>query len=366
MGVPAYGELEVASWFCPCPIVAVTGSNGKTTATTLIAALLSAAGMHAPACGNIGRALADVVDDLHATSVAVVEVSSFQLATIASFRPHVAIILNVSPDHLDWHGSMDAYRQAKHRIAGSQGAEDWLIVNADDEQIHAERIATAAGRLAFSVERDGTAAFVRGDSVYVDLGSGAVPVFAVSQLRLLGRHNLSNATAAALCARLFGVSPQAIAGAVQAFAGVEHRLEVVGRIAGVTYINDSKATNVDATCVALAAVEAPIHLILGGRHKGAPYGPIAQAAGGRLASVVAIGEAADLIAADLGAVVGVQRAPTLADAVHLCFRAAGPGDVVLLSPACSSFDMFSDFEARGRAFKDAVAHLAAQAAAVEP
>jgi UDP-N-acetylmuramoylalanine--D-glutamate ligase len=352
LGLPVYSEVELGWWLCPCPVVAVTGSNGKTTTTAL----------NAVACGNIGLAFADVADQLGPDSVAVVEMSSFQLATIDAFRPHVAVILNVSPDHLDWHGTLEAYRLAKHRVARNQGPADWLLLNADDPEIGADRIVTGARRLEFTVaDTPGAAAFIRRGTVWLAGGAAPAPAFAVSDLRLRGRHNLSNAVAASLSARLMGAPAEAIAAGIRAFPGIEHRLEDVGQVNGVTFINDSKATNVDATCVALAAVEGPVHLILGGRDKGAPYEPIVRAGRvgpGHLASVVAIGEAAPTIEAQIGKAVPFRRAAGLEEAVRRAFLDARPGEVVLLSPACSSFDMFADFEERGRAFRAAVAALA--------
>jgi len=364
-GLRIYAELEFASWVCRSPIVAVTGSNGKTTTTALIAALLAQAGRSARACGNIGLPLSAVVDELPADAVAVVEASSFQLAAIDTFRPHVAAILNLAHDHLDWHGSLEAYRRAKHRVAENQTVDDWLIVNADDPLTQATDVRTRARCVAFSLERhEGVAAFVRDGWLWLAVDGRPERLVPGEELLLPGRHNLANAAAAALAASLCHAPPAAVAAGLRAFRGVEHRLELVARIGGVAFVNDSKATNVDAACVALAAIEGPIHLILGGRDKGAPYAPIARAARGRVRSVLVIGEAAPVIASALGDQLPVTRADSLEDAVRRAHQAARPGDTVLLSPACSSFDAYTDFEARGQAFKAAVAAL--QRAATMP
>lgn len=357
-GIPIIGELELAYRVARCRIVAVTGSNGKTTTTALVAALLEGAGMHAVACGNIGLPFSAVADDLAADDVAVVEASSYQLATIAAFRPDVAVLLNLQPDHLDWHGSLEAYRAAKHRIAQNQGPADALVLNADDPALAPEGLVSAARRYFFSLEREeGMAAFVRAGVLYCRLQGEAQAVLATSELLVPGRHNVANAAAAVLAAALSGADVPAMADALRSFRGIEHRLEDCGRVGAVRFVNDSKATNVDATCTAVRAIEAPLHLILGGRDKGAPYTPIVAAGGDRVRSVVVLGEAADRIERDLAGAFPLRRARDLEEAVALAAAAASAGDVVLLSPACSSFDMFEDFEARGRAFKAAVAAM---------
>jgi UDP-N-acetylmuramoylalanine--D-glutamate ligase len=388
-GLPIYSELEVAWWFCRAPVVAVTGSNGKTTTTSLIGHMFTAGGSHAEVCGNIGRPLADVVDDLPASGVAVVEVSSFQLETIDAFRPEVALILNLQADHLDRHGSFEAYALAKYRIAANQSPSDVLITNLEDPTLRDADLPGSAWRLTFTtLDEPAADAYVKngrlvvrpfrpvhpafgttpasrdGVEAPVNLPPAVpvepVPVLPTADIRLSGRHNLANAAAASLACVASGVRIDAIAEALRTFAGVEHRIEPCGEVAGVLFVNDSKATNVDATCVALAAMDRPTVLILGGRHKGAPYTPIASAGAGRLKSIIAIGESRDRIAADLACAFPLSVAPGLDDAVTTAFAVAAPGDVVLLSPACASFDMFTDFEARGRAFKAAVAELAAR------
>ena len=373
--LPVYSELELASWFCPARIAAITGTNGKTTTTALTGTMLDVAGHAASVCGNIGVPLSLVVDDLTDRHVAVVEVSSYQLHAIESFRPNAAIVTNLRPDHLDWHGSLEAYYAAKARIGVNQNPDDALVHNLDDPNTDAATFAGAARRLGFTVGdwRPGASAFVRdgwltlsesmarGDPLAPSGPAAAIPVLRAAEVRLRGRHNLANAAAAALAAAQLGAPVGAIAQALRDFGGVEHRLESVGQVGGVSFVNDSKATNVDSVCVALEATPGPVVLILGGRDKGAPYGPIAEAAGGRLRAVVLIGEAADEIERQLrdafAAPPALIRAGTLELAVRASVAVAVRGDTVLLSPACSSFDMFADFEERGRQFKRCVALL---------
>ncbi|UCC45706.1 MAG: UDP-N-acetylmuramoyl-L-alanine--D-glutamate ligase [Candidatus Zixiibacteriota bacterium] len=357
-GIPLFSELEFASWFCEGQIVAVTGSNGKTTTTTLIGEILKADGHDVNVCGNIGRPFSEVVQYMAKESIAVVEVSTFQLETIESFRPKVAVILNLTPDHLDRHGSFDIYRKLKHRITENQVAGDYLILNRDDPETMAEVPQSAAGRLFFSLSHtEGVASYVEDDALHVLLGHESTGIIDCRDILMPGRHNLQNAAAATLAASLFDVHASIISRVLESFPGVEHRLESLGRVAGVKFYNDSKATNVSSVCVALEAVEEPVYLICGGRDKGSSYDPIAEAGRNKIKGLIVIGEAREKIVAALGKAFEVQLAATLEEAVEAAFEAARPGDAVLLSPGCASFDMFENFEERGHVFKAAVQAL---------
>ena len=357
-GLPIFSEIELASWVCRAPIVAVTGSNGKTTTTTLTGAMLRDAGLTTEVCGNIGRPFADIADTIPENGVVVLEVSSYQLETIADFRPHVALILNLQPDHLDRHGSFENYVAAKYRIAENQRSSDYLIVNQGDAAIDIDNIETSAARLAFSIaSRNGACTFVEEGWLWARAGREWFKIIHTDDIRIRGRHNLENAAAAVAAAMLFDVSVNKIAGTLKTFAGVEHRLEPVGAVAGINFINDSKATNVDATVVALQSMTTGVFLICGGRDKGYPYQPWLKAGKDKVRGLVAIGEAKEKIFRELGQQFPTEFADTLEDAVRKAFHQAEPGDTVLLSPGCASFDMFENFEARGRAFKDAVAGL---------
>ncbi len=357
-GIPVFSEIEFASWVCKGQIVAITGSNGKTTTTTLIGEMLTAGGYKTFVCGNIGEPFAGVADSIPAQGIAVVEISTFQLETIADFRPHIAMILNLSEDHLDRHGSFENYKAAKYRITDNQTADDYLILNLDDPILTSDHIRTKASRLFFSVhDKPEAYAFVKDDRLWIRKGTQETEIIKCSDILIPGPHNLQNASAAAIVASLLDVSPAVLHSVLSTFPGVEHRLERVGVVNGVTFINDSKATNVNSVCYALQSVQPPIYLILGGRDKGAPYEPLIQYGKGKIKGIVAIGEAREKIRNSLSRVFSVTFADSLVDAVQACYKMALPGETVLLSPACASFDMFENFEHRGRVFKDAVARL---------
>lgn len=354
-GIPLFSELEFASWLTPAPIIAITGSNGKTTTTTLVGELLAAAGRHVAVCGNIGTPLAAVASSLSEQSVAVVETSSFQLATIADFRPRVAAILNISPDHLDWHGGFVGYKKAKYRITENQTTGDLLVLNADDHDLTSDQLSTSAEIKTFSIRADRQADVVVRDGMLAYWRSNRlVPILPVAEIRIPGPHNVQNAAAAALMVEPFGVPVETIAAVLRSFAGVEHRLESVATIAGISFVNDSKATNVDSAASALLALPGPLLLIMGGRDKGASYKPLIELGAGKIRHLLLIGEAKDKIFAELGQHFQSEFAESLEQAVQRAFAAACPGETVLLSPGCSSFDMFDNFEHRGRVFKQSV------------
>jgi len=357
-GIPCFSELEFASWLCSGPIVAVTGSNGKTTTTALLGEIFTAAGFDTHLCGNIGLPLAEVVERITERSIAVVEVSTFQLETIADFRPHVAVILNLTPDHLDRHGTFEKYKEIKYRVTENQTVDDYLILNREDAETMADNPETEAARLYFSTaERNGAASYVENEVLYAGVKDQPVPVIRCEEIALPGPHNLQNVSAATVVARLFDIDVAVITDVLRSFAGVEHRLENVGTVAGVKFVNDSKATNVDAVCYALKSVKEPVCLICGGRDKGGSYAPIVDAGRDRLKGLVVIGEAREKIFDALGRAFPVQFAVDLEEAVEKGFEMAVPGETVLLSPGCSSFDMFANYEERGRTFKLAVRAL---------
>ena len=357
-GLPIFSELEVASWVCPGPMLAITGANGKTTTTTLLGEIMTAAGFDTHVCGNIGRPLADVIGLMKVDSVAVVEVSSFQLETISEFHPRVAAILNLTPDHIDRHGSFDAYKKTKYRITENQGREDVFVLNRDDVESMADNPPTRARKALFTIEAVRSCdAFAADGWLYVKVKGADQRIVKCDEIAIKGPHNLQNAAAAVLMAAQFGVSPEVMARVLVSFPGVEHRLERAGVVAGVTFINDSKATNIDSVRWALRSMETPVYLILGGRDKGAEFEPVAEIGRGKIRAIVAIGEAREKIFNALGRSVPTQFAESLAEAVHKCFEMAHPGETVLLSPGCASFDMFDNYEHRGRVFKQIVANL---------
>jgi UDP-N-acetylmuramoylalanine--D-glutamate ligase len=355
-------EIEVASWFAEAPIAAVTGTNGKTTTTALLGEIARAGRIRASVAGNIGRAFSEAVLADPAPDWFVIEVSSFQLARIRTFRPRVAVVLNLTPDHLDVYPSMAAYAADKARIAENMGAGDSLCLNAEDPALDGFGSGRPIERHRFHRRRP----VERGawiDDGWIALAGEADSgrVLPVAELGIPGAHNVQNGLAATLAGSLMGVPRGEIARALADFRGVPHRLETIAEIGGVRFVNDSKATNVDSALVALEAFEAPLVVILGGRHKQAPYAPLAPALAARGRRVLAIGEAAGRIAAELGASVEVEEVETLARAVRRASEVALPGDVVLLSPACSSYDQFANYEERGERFRELVRGLGAGA-----
>ncbi|MFN2431915.1 MAG: UDP-N-acetylmuramoyl-L-alanine--D-glutamate ligase [Gemmatimonadota bacterium] len=358
-GARVIGELELAYRYLATPVAAVTGTNGKTTTTALLQAMCERAGLRSRAAGNIGRALSEVVLAGEPLDVVVCEVSSFQLSWIDRFRPRVAVLTNFAPDHLDRYPDLAAYRADKEAVARNQTAEDALVLNADDPGSRGFAAGARASRHAFTTgaPREAGLGVARGMLVRRDAEGRERPVAPAEAVRLRGPHNLQNALAASLAALLLDVPPGPIEAALRAFPGVPNRLEEVGRVDGVTFVNDSKATNVDATVWALRSFDTPLHLILGGRHKGSPYAPLLAEMHGNVKQVLALGEARERIVAELGRDVPVTSVGSLEEAVHRAFRTAEGGDTVLLSPACSSYDMFRDFEERGEAFRRAVGSL---------
>ncbi|MFH2035160.1 MAG: UDP-N-acetylmuramoyl-L-alanine--D-glutamate ligase [Candidatus Zixiibacteriota bacterium] len=357
-GIPLFSEIELAYWFCSGRVIAITGSNGKTTTTSLIGAMLSSAGINNVVCGNIGHPFSDAVLEIGEEGYAVVEVSNFQLELIEEFTPFISIILNLTPDHLDRYENFDGYKKAKYRIAENQTSSDYLILNGDDSVIEKNNIGTKAKKIYFSTKQTlPTGVFQRGKSLVGIVGGEEINIIDVDKIRIPGPHNLQNAAAASLAALLAGAKPECITDALKSFPGVEHRLEDVTQVSGIKFVNDSKATNVDAVCYALKSFDAPICLIAGGRDKGGDFEPIVNSGRDKIKEIILIGEARDKMFNTLGKAFPVQFAENMEAAVNKAFTAASPGDIILLSPACASFDMFDNFEHRGKVFKKAVLSL---------
>jgi len=353
--VPVIGELELASRFLSGEVVAITGSNGKTTTTTLIGKIFADAGLKTLVGGNIGLPVIDLVAESAADTWSVLEVSSFQLETTVEFRPKIALVLNITPDHLDRHKTFERYAAAKTKITEQQGPEDFLVLNAEDVPTQMVAAKTEAQIFWFSgVRRVKQGAFVFGESVFwlASEGGKPEPVLPVAEIPLRGAHNIENVLAAVCAAKLAGIASEQIRASVASFHAVEHRLERVRTLGGVEYYNDSKATNVDATLKALASFGGGIHLILGGKDKNSDYTLLAPLVRERVAAVYTIGSAAEKIERELAGVVKMVSAETLANAVALAAVEAKAGDTVLLAPACSSFDQFENYEHRGRVFRE--------------
>ena len=359
-GLPVIGELELASRYLRGRVVAITGSNGKTTTTTLVGKIFEDAGVPTLVGGNIGLPVIELVAKSTEETVSVLEVSSFQLETIKEFHPQIAVVLNITPDHLDRHGSFENYAAAKTRITERQTADDFLVLNAEDKAAQMVALKTKAQIYWFSGRRPiKQGAFVHGESILFVAreGAKAEAVMPVSEIPLKGAHNVENVLAAVCTARLGKISAESIRASVAAFKAVEHRLELVKVLNEVEFYNDSKATNVDATMKALASFPGGIHLILGGKDKDSDYSLMLELLKERVKIVYTIGSAAEKIERQLQGVVKIVPAETLQVAVAKAAKAATIGDVVLLSPACSSFDQFENYEQRGRVFRQLVNEL---------
>jgi len=359
-GLQVIGELELASRYLQGQVVAITGSNGKTTTTTLVGKIFADAGVPTLVGGNIGLPVIDLVAKSTPETVSVLEVSSFQLETVEEFHPHIALVLNITPDHLDRHGSFEKYAAAKARITERQTGDDFLVLNAEDKATQMVALKTKAQIYWFSGRRPiKQGAFVHGESIlFVPReGAKAEPVMSVSEIHLKGSHNVENVLAAVCAARLAKIPMESIRASVAEFKAVEHRLELVRVVNGVEFYNDSKATNVDAAMKAVASFPGGIHLILGGKDKDSDYSLMSGMLTERVKIVYTIGSAAEKIERQLRGVVKIVPAETLQVAVAKSANAATVGDVVLLSPACSSFDQFENYEQRGRVFRQLVNEL---------
>lgn len=360
MGMRIVGELELGSQFLEGEVIAITGSNGKTTTTTLVGEILKASGRPTLVGGNIGRPVVELADEASADTWSVLEVSSFQLETIESFGPRIAMVLNLTPDHLDRHGTFAQYAAAKARITENQTADDFLVLNAEDVETQKIAARTRAQIFWFSNKRRvKQGAFVHGDGVYFCAREGArpEPVMPLAEITLAGAHNVENVCAAVCAARLAGVDAETIRRAVGQFKAVEHRLEFVRELDGVRWFNDSKATNVDATAKAVESFAGGIVLILGGKDKDSDYTTLGPLLRERVKLGITIGSAAEKIETQLAPFAKIEGAGTLERAVARARELATSGDVVLLAPACASFDQFRNYEHRGEVFKDLVRAL---------
>jgi UDP-N-acetylmuramoylalanine--D-glutamate ligase len=356
-GTPVWSEIELAWRFLRGKLVAITGSNGKTTTTSLVAHILKTSNVPTLIGGNIGTPLLALVETSVDTSVTVAEISSFQLETIDSFRPEIGVLLNLTPDHLDRHITFEEYAGAKMRMFENQLEKDIALLNADDPEV-TKRMPAKPKIFWFSRQkRVATGAFLRDDQIIFRHEGSEVELARLADIQLRGQHNVENVLASCAAAYLAGAVPAAIAAGVKSFRGVEHRLEFVAELSGVQYYNDSKATNVDAAVKAVEAFPGPLVVILGGRDKGSPYAPLRELLHERARLALLIGESAEKIAADLGDAVAFENAGTLQQALHIAARHVQPGDTVLLAPACSSFDQFENYQHRGRVFKELVAQM---------
>ncbi len=356
------GELELAGQFLPQRIVAITGSNGKTTTTTLAGEIVAAGGYATVVGGNIGTPAISLVERAKPETIVVLEVSSFQLETIRTFRPQIAVMLNVTPDHLDRHRTLEAYVEAKARILENQQGDDFAVLNADDPICVGLAPRTRAQVFWFSRKKEVEhGACVRDGRIFFRDAQGQQEILPLSEVPLKGTHNLENVLAGVCVGALMRCAPEQIRQAVRNFKAVEHRLEYVATIRGVDYYNDSKATNVDATIKALESFPANIHIILGGKDKGSDYTVLNDLLRQRAKQVYTIGAAAEKIEGQIKGAAEIVRAETLDNAVKRAAAIAQAGDVVLLAPACASFDQFQNYEHRGRVFKQVVRGLAEQA-----
>jgi UDP-N-acetylmuramoylalanine--D-glutamate ligase len=357
-GVDVVGEVEVAWRAIPNRFIAVTGTNGKTTTVELLGHIYRSAAEPVAVAGNVGTPLSSLAGEIDPAATVVCEVSSFQLEDTVAFAPECAVFLNLAPDHLDRHADLDAYLAAKLRVFANQGNDDLAVYNADEPALAGAELGGCARRVSFC--------HGAGPDCEVALAEGAIfhddtPLIEVGELGLFGEHNVANAMAAAAAALAMGLDRDAVRAGLRSFAGVPHRLEQVAEIDGVRFVNDSKATNVASASVGLRAFEGGVHAILGGSEKEEPFAPLVEPLRERCAACYLIGAAADRLATELAPVleagVELRRCADLDDAVRRAAAAARPGEVVLLSPACASFDAFANFEARGERFREVVEDL---------
>jgi UDP-N-acetylmuramoylalanine--D-glutamate ligase len=363
-GAEVIGEIELASRFLRGRIVAITGTNGKTTTTSLIGEMLKDAGLRVQVGGNIGKALISMIDSSRDDGWSVVEVSSFQLETVVDFHPTVAAVLNVTPNHMDRYETLMDYAAAKHNVFRNQTAGDVAILNADDEIVSSWASGLRAHIVPFSVQRElEEGLFLRGRELVSRTKDGERALMSRDEMHLRGTHNVENVLAALAVGLACGAAPDSLRETVRKFRPVEHRLEEVAEINGVRFINDSKATSVDATTKALEAFaeeRGKVVLVLGGLGKKAPYSPLTELVKASVRKMILIGEDAKTIATEIGDAAPYEFASDMRDAVQKSFSAAAEGDVVLLAPACASFDMFKSFEERGKVFKEEVQSLKSQ------
>ena len=361
-GIVVLGEIELASRYIQEPIIAVTGTNGKTTTTALIGEILKHSGFKVFVGGNIGKPLIDYLNLPEKAEVIVAEVSSFQLDTVNTFRPKVAVLLNISADHLDRYPDFSGYVRAKRRIFKNQHADDIAILNGSDQFVRSIGRKIRSKKLYFYREKNselepGPAVTIRGKSLIFHNGQNGPSTLDLSGVSLAGTHNMENIAAAGLAAMAFGTTPAVMESTIINFKGLPHRLEKVATQKGVTYVNDSKATNVDAVTRALESFDRPVILIMGGRDKGGDFKILQDPVRRHAKKLVVMGEAGDHIHSTLGHVTSTANASSMKEAVSLASASASPGDIVLLSPGCASFDMFNSYAQRGEVFRKLVEKL---------
>lgn len=358
-GIPVIGEMELASRFFDTPIIAVTGTNGKTTAVSLLGEMIGRSGRKVFVGGNIGTPAIDYAAGKQDCDYAVLEVSSFQLDTIEAFRPRIALLLNITPDHLERYAGFDAYVRSKLRIFENQGKGDYAILNDDDEVLSAVEMLDRQTLLRYGMKRDigKRHAYMEGRRLIAGLSGEKEASFDTRGFLLPGTHNIENLMGVVLAALAAGVDQETIQACILGFRGLPHRIEPVGDVRGVMFYDDSKATNVDAALRSIKSFDRPIILIAGGRHKGGEYRPMVDASKGRVKRAVLMGESRQLMADAFEGVAPYVFAEDMRDAVSISFNLAVKGDVVLLAPACSSFDMFTDYAHRGNVFKMEVERL---------
>jgi UDP-N-acetylmuramoylalanine--D-glutamate ligase len=356
--IPIISEIELAYRFLKPPLIAITGTNGKTTTTTLIGHILAKDGKRVFVGGNIGNPLIGYIDGKQEDDYAVVEVSSFQLQWIQSFHPFISILLNITCDHVDYHGSFEAYRETKERIFENQGGSDLAILNADEPRSFLLAKKIAAEVQFFSSKAEVTkGVFLKDRTLVHNTVHGDCEEYPLDMIKIPGLHNMENVMAAIIAARHCGSSPENIIRAVSDFKGIPHRIEFTEEKNGVAFYDDSKGTNVGAVARALETFSRPIILLMGGRDKEGDFGTLSPLIKSKVKELVLFGEARNKIYDLIGGVVETSKCTTLKEAIDLAYRHSSPGDVVLLSPGCASFDEFSNYKERGRFFKDVVKSL---------
>jgi len=355
--IPVISEIEMASWFCKGSIIAVTGTNGKSTIVTLIGLMLHASGKRPVVCGNIGNAFSGEALTITKGQPVVLEVSSFQLKRTGLFKPKIALIANITQNHLDWHRDFIDYFSAKKNIYKNQDSSDFCVLNYDDKKVRSLRPGPGSRVYYYSINEMVNGAYLKGNDLVLNIDADEMRICSVSDIQLPGSHNVSNILACSLCSYLAGAALKDIRSALISFKGLDHRFQHVTAIDGVRYIDDSKATTVDACKAALSACSENVILIAGGRDKGSDYKAIKEAFKDKVRCMVLIGEAREKIRDDLDGIVDMIEASSMDEAVAISGDRAISGDTVLLSPMCASFDMFSSYSDRGKAFQQAVLRL---------
>ncbi|MFC1807195.1 UDP-N-acetylmuramoyl-L-alanine--D-glutamate ligase [Candidatus Omnitrophota bacterium] len=354
---PVISEIELASWYCRAPIIAITGTNGKTTTVTLIGRILNHAGQKTVVCGNIGEAFARKIEYITDEHIVVLEVSSFQLKRIESFKPKISIITNVSQNHFDWHPDFDDYFDSKKNIFLNQDDDDITILNYDDANLRAIGKESKAQVYYISTKEEVEGAFYRDNAVYLNIDKKIEKLYDMDQVNLKGAHNISNILSASLVAGLIGISSDNIHSAVAKFKGLDHRCQDIAIVGGIRFIDDSKATTVDACRAALCSCDGKVILIAGGKDKGSDFTKIRKMISEKVKELILIGEAKEKIKRSLSGSVNISYAYSMDQAVSMAWEMGKDGDVVLLSPMCASFDMYKDYKERGDVFQNAVGKL---------